>query len=389
MITQLHRLCEVNSGTENLKGLSTLLQMLKEAFEPVADDTQVLSFPPTPMVTMQGERKTHQYGQALWIRKRPHLKRRVLLMGHMDTVYSETSPFQQLTYLDEHRLNGPGVADMKGGLIILLEALKAFETLPVASTLGWDVLINADEEIGSTASSAFYEEIANKYSLGLVYEPSLNANGDLAKNRRGNGKLTLIATGKTAHAGRAFDQGRNAICYLAEALLEIKALNDLKKDVTINVGKIAGGDALNMVPDKAVVKMDVRIADPDDEHWVFHQLNEMIDRLKRPDYSLTLEGGFGRPVKRVNESTRRLFQEIQTIEESFGRQINWEDSGGCCDGNNLAKHGLAVIDTLGARGGSIHTPDEYIILDSLVERASLSTVLLSRLAEGLLEELQP
>lgn len=364
-----------------------MLQMLKTAFEPLADQSEILSFSPTPVLNIQGEKEVRQYGQALWLRKRPNLKRRVLLMGHMDTVYSENSPFQHLTYLDENRLNGPGVADMKGGLVIMLEALTAFESMPIASTLGWDIVINADEEIGSLASSKFFEEIAPNYPVGLIYEPALNAQGDLAKNRRGSGKLTLIATGRTAHAGRSFEQGRNAICYLAEALLEVQALNGLRDGVTINIGKVAGGGALNMVPDKAVAKMDIRISRAEDQQWVEEKLQGIIQYLKRDDYSLMLEGGFGRPVKYVNTPTKRLFRQIQEIEQGFGREIGWADSGGCCDGNNLSQYGLAVIDTLGARGGNIHTPNEYILLDSLVERAVLSTCLLSCLAEGLLEEL--
>ncbi|WED44492.1 hydrolase [Legionella cardiaca] len=388
MIEQLHQFCEINSGTENLQGLATMLKVLEKTFKPLADDMQIHQFPTINTINMRGETSLQQCGDALLIRKRPELKRRILLAGHMDTVYAVNDPFQQLIYVNENHINGPGVADMKGGLIVVLHALQAFEEMPAARELGWDVVINADEEIGSPASSILYEAIAKNYQAGLLYEPAMDPEGTLAKNRRGSGKLTLVATGKTAHAGRSFYQGRNAISYLAEAIVAIHALNGLRDDVTINIGKIAGGGALNVVPDKAVIKMDVRIGHPEDEAWVREQLNRIINQMKREDYSLTLHGTFGRPVKRVCPATQKLFSRIQKLGHRLNLTINWKDSGGCCDGNNLAKHGMAVIDTLGVRGGNIHSPNEYILLDSLVERSALSALLLFDLAQGGLEEIQ-
>jgi glutamate carboxypeptidase len=277
---------------------------------------------------------------------------------------------------------------MKGGLIVMLHALSAFEQSPLAHQMGWDVLINSDEEIGSPASSIIFDKLAPDYQAALVYEPAMTATGTLAKNRKGSGKLTLIATGKAAHAGRAFDEGRNAICYLAEAVTAIHALNGLRDGVTINVGKIAGGEALNVVPDKAVAQLDIRISLPEDEFWVRSALDHIIIKMKHPDYSLTIHGGFGRPVKRVCAATERLFQRVQNIGKELGLSIDWKDSGGCCDGNNLAYHGLAVLDTLGVRGGNIHSPEEYILLDSLSERSALSALLLIDLAQGGLEDLK-
>ncbi|KTD08129.1 hydrolase [Legionella jamestowniensis] len=388
MIAQLHQFCSINSGTENLQGLAQMSQALEAAFKPLADDIQRPPLPMISTVNMKGETITQRCGDILFIRKRPELKRRILLSGHMDTVFAANHPFQELTYVNENHLNGPGVTDMKGGLIVMLHALNAFEEMTSANKLGWDVVINADEEIGSPASSTFFDEIAADYQTALVYEPAMDSKGNLAKNRRGSGKLTLIATGKAAHAGRAFYEGRNAISYLAEAIVAIHALNGLRENVTINVGKIAGGEALNVVPDKAVAKLDVRIEKNEDEQWVRNQLHAIIEKMRREDYSLTLHGSFGRPVKRVCPATEKLFARIQRLGHLLNLSIHWEDSGGCCDGNNLAHHGLAVIDTLGVRGGNIHSSSEYILLDSLVERAALSTLLLHDLAQGGLEELR-
>lgn len=387
MVAQLHQFCEINSGTENLSGLKTMEQALYSAFIPLADEIKSLPLPEISIIDMQGKMTVQPCGNALLIKKRPELKRRVLLSGHMDTVYPENHTFQNLTYLDDNCLNGPGVADMKGGLIVILHALSAFERTPFAQTLGWDVIINPDEEIGSPASKTLFHELALNYQAGLVYEPAMTPTGTLAKNRKGSGKLTLVAHGKSAHAGRAFYEGRNAICYLAEVITAIHALNGLRDGVTINVGKISGGEALNVVPNRAIAKLDIRITEPEDEQWVRGKLAEIITHFQRTNYSIDLHGSFDRPVKRINAATESLFARIQLIGEELGLTIDWQDSGGCCDGNNLASHGLPVIDTLGVRGGHIHSSDEYILLDSMVERASLSALLLVDLAQGGLEQL--
>lgn len=387
MIEQLHAFCAVNTGTENLTGLILMRQLLSNAFTAIADQIDTQPLPPITTITMSGEQIMQTCGDVLLIRKRPELKRRILLCGHMDTVYASNHIFQTLTQLNENKLNGPGVTDMKGGLIVMLHALAAFEETPYAATLGWDVFINADEEIGSPASSQYLDKIAANYTTALAYEPTINPEGTFAKNRRGSGKFTLIATGKAAHVGRSFFTGRNAICYLAEVISLIHALNGQRDGVTINVGKIAGGEALNVVPDKAVTKLDIRIGCIEDETWVQQQLAKLIKSMQREDYSLSITGNFNRPVKKISASTQKLFSQIKQVGKKLGLTLDWQDSGGCCDGNNLAQHGLAVIDTLGVRGGEIHSAQEFILLDSLVERASLSALLLVHLASGGLEEL--
>lgn len=388
MVEQLHQFCSINSGTTNLLGLAGMVSVLQTAFKPITDEFEIKKFNPLSVLDNQGNTILQPCGDALFIKKRPQLKRRILLCGHMDTVYSENSPFQKLSYINDNCLNGPGVTDMKGGLIVMLHALSAFEEYDGAKALGWDVLINADEELGSPASSTLLDELAKNYQAALVYEPAMTPSGTLAKNRKGSGKISLIATGKAAHAGRAFEEGRNAICYLAEAICAVHTLNGKREGVTINVGKVAGGEALNVVPEKALAQLDIRISLPEDEFWVLDELNTIIKHLKRADYSLNAVGGFGRPVKRVTSGTERLFHRLQCLGKELGLTLDWTDSGGCCDGNNLAQHNIPVLDSLGVRGGNIHSSEEYILLDSLSERAALSALLLVDLAQGGLEELK-
>ncbi|MFZ4076794.1 MAG: hydrolase [Legionellaceae bacterium] len=381
MIEQLITWSHINSGSTHLKGLHRMREALRDVFLPVMDTCEQHTLPPIQTLTLSGEEKQQLTGDLLFLRKRPSLKRRILLTGHMDTVFDEHHPFQTPVMLHENTLNGPGVADMKGGLVVMLHALTAFETLPIAQTLGYDIILNADEELGSPASSHFFETITHPYEAAFVYEPAMDSEGTLAKNRKGSGKLTLIATGKTAHAGRDFYEGRNAIVYLAEVIVALHALNEQQEGITLNIGQIRGGEALNVVPDQALIKIDVRITQPSDEHWVREQIKIIFDRFKRPDYTLTLHGDFARPVKRVDTPTVALFERAHIVGQKLGLNLTWKDSGGCCDGNNLARLGLPVLDTLGVRGGNIHSQHEFVLLDSLVERAALTALLMQDIAE--------
>jgi len=388
MLKQLHMLCSIPSGSHQIEGLAQIHEVLKHLFLPIVDEIETHALAPVPSINLAGQETHTPVGALLYLRKRPHLKRRILLSGHMDTVFNDQSHSIKLIKTRNHRLKGPGVADMRGGLLVMLHALQSFEKTPFAKTLGWDVVITADEELGSPGSHVFLETIRTRYQAALVYEPAVTSEGNFAKNRKGSGKFTLIATGKSAHAGRAFNKGRNAIPYLAEALVAIHALNDNDRKITFNIGEIAGGEALNIVPDIAVAKIDVRICLPEDEIWVNNAFNTLMKQLKREGYHLKLHGEFSRPVKRVNPESKALFKRLQQLGAMQGLNFDWEDTGGCSDGNNLMHSGIAVLDTLGVRGGNIHSPEEFLIIDSLVERACLNALLLVDLARGGLEKLK-
>lgn len=389
MVRQLYQFCEINSASHHMQGLQKMRQLLITAFQPIADSITEQPLPDISLVTMEGTTNTLACGAALFIRKRPELTRRILLVGHMDTVYPAQDSFQSLQQCGPDKIVGPGVADMKGGLIVMLHALSAFENTPFANSLGWDVFINAEEEIGSPASANLLKTLAPTYQAGLVYEPAMTPEGNLAKNRKGSGKITIVVTGKAAHAGRAFSEGKNAIAHLAALIVAIHHLNNQRDGVTINMGRVAGGSAENVVAEKAVVTLDIRISHPKDEPWFREQLDKIIKEHCQSGFSIEVHGNFHRPVKRVNAGTTALFQRLQTIAKSLDISLDWQDSGGCCDGNNLAEFGLPVLDTLGVRGGKIHSHEEFILLDSLVERATMSALLLVDLAQGGLEQLNP
>ncbi|MDF1677592.1 MAG: hydrolase [Legionellaceae bacterium] len=389
MLEMLYAFCAINSGSHHLQGLAHMHDALTSAFTPLTDNIETHPLPPVSTINLRGKEAHDGVGALLYLRKRPHLTRRVLLSGHMDTVFGKHHPFQTITAPKPGILKGPGVADMKGGLIVILHALQAFETTPAANSIGWDVVISADEELGSPASREFFKKIRHRYQAALVYEPAVNTEGGFARSRKGSGKFTLIAHGKTAHAGRAFNKGKNAIAYLSEVLVAVNDFNKNDRHITFNIGEIAGGQALNIVPDTAVAKLDIRTSQPDDEAWVHKQFQQLIKQFKRHGYELTLHGSFGRPVKQINPASEALFKRLKAIGKLQGKTFSWQDTGGCCDGNNLAEEGLAVIDTLGVRGGNIHSAEEFLVTESLVERAQLTALLLIDLAEGGLETLSP
>ena len=202
MVQTLYELCEINSGSHHIFGLEKLHERLQRLFFPLADAIEIPKLPNISVISLDGEKQSLTVGKPLLIRKRPKLQKRILLCGHMDTVFGKDHSFQTLTQIGPNLLQGPGVTDMKGGLVVMRYALAAFEQLPEAQSIGWDVFINADEEIGSPASGPFLESIAHQYTAGFVYEPAQNTEGLFVKNRKGSLKFTIVATGKAAHAGR-------------------------------------------------------------------------------------------------------------------------------------------------------------------------------------------
>lgn len=403
-IKTLKEWCALNTGSHNIAGLNKMRELLVTAFKPLADNITVLNFPDITKVDIFGKTQVQEVAAGLLISKRLTCKRRVLLVGHMDTVYNECRlGFDQTTTTEGERvynkecrlglgptnttenqiaqnmLKAPGAADMKGGLLVILSALRAFEKCHTAHNIGWDLFINTDEEIGSLASSASLIEHGKRALVALVFEPALNTMGDLAKARPGSAHFTVVAHGIKAHAGRDFDKGRNAILLLSRALLAIKALETNHPGLTINPGFIQGGEALNQVPSIAGAKIEIRIRNKKDETYIQEALKNISKNLSTDGLYLEITGHFHRPLKIISPATEMLFKRTKKLAKYLNIDLKWQDTGGCCDGNQLANY-LPVLDTLGVIGGEIHTSNEYICLDSLTERSQLATLLLHDLA---------
>lgn len=382
MTERLRAWCAINSGSSNLEGLAAMRDVLAEAFGELEADVETVRSRKQTIVTREGESIEQPVGDMLRLVKRPQAPVRVLLSGHMDTVFAADHPFQNESFLDDDTLNAPGAADMKGGLLVMLYALKAVEQSALADKIGYEVLINADEEIGSHGSAHMLTEAAKRAQFACVYEPAL-ADGTLAGARKGSGNFAAVIRGKSAHAGREHHLGRNALAAAADFISGVDKLSGQRKGLTVNVARVDGGGPNNVVPDLAVVRFNVRVEQPEDSDWLLSKATALIDEIDARDgYSARLDGGFTRPPKPMTPQLEKFFYALRAAGDDLGLAIDWKPTGGCCDGNNIAAAGIPVIDTLGVRGANIHSAQEYAKLDSLVERAKLSALLLLKIAAG-------
>ncbi|MBQ0783616.1 MAG: hydrolase [Amphritea sp.] len=378
----LIELALINSGTLNKAGVDNIGAILAKAFQERLNCThKQIQLPPYIMYGTNGNETKQPLGNLHLLSKRPEAPLQILLTGHLDTVFPPDSDFQQCDWLDNRTLGGPGVSDMKGGLLVMLEALSTFERSSLTKHLGWTVLLNPDEEIGSPGSASIIAQQAAHHDLGMIYEPAL-PNGQLAGERKGSGNFTVVVKGVAAHAGREHHLGRNAICALAEFITEVDKLNGQREGVTLNVGIVNGGVTTNQVPDQARCRFNIRTRISDDEQWCKLQLQRIQQQINlKKDISLSLHGDFGRPPKSLDEAHLSLFQLVSDCSKQLGTPLVWEATGGCCDGNNLTAAGLPNVDTLGVLGGKIHSSQEFIEIESLVHRAQLSTLILLQLAK--------
>lgn len=375
--------CAVNSGSRNLEGLLKTAGMLEEAFAPVGP-VQRIALDPLTEIGADGEPNTWEVAPCLRVAVRPEAPVQVVMTGHYDTVFPTSSAFQQVREREDGALNGPGVADMKGGISVLLGALEAFEAHPLARNVGWRVLLSPDEEIGSLSSAPELARVAGGAHVGMTYEPAL-AGGALAASRKGSGNFSVLVKGRSAHAGRDFASGRNAITAAARIAGALDGLNGRREAVTVNVAKIDGGGPSNQVPDRAVVRFNVRVPDAEAVSWLEAELPGALAAGEGDGLIVERHGGFTRPPKPVNAAQQALFDGVKQAADLLGQPLSWQPSGGVCEGNNLFAAGLPNLDTLGVRGGDIHTDAEHAWPDSFGERAALSAVVLAKLADGTLD----
>ena len=379
MLAQVERWAAVNSGTTNLAGLKSVAGLLADAFSGLPGDVALIAPDPVESVDAKGTVTEVQRGDHLRVSVRPDAPARVLLTGHMDTVFAADHPFQSLRWREDGVLNGPGTADMKGGIAVILAALSALETTPQAAAIGYDVLINSDEETGSHASARLIAELAQGKVAALTYEPAL-PDGTLAGARPGSGNFSIIIHGKAAHAGRNPEDGRNALVAAADLAVRLAAAK--APGLKVNPARIDGGGPNNVVPDLAILRVNLRPMTRDDMTLATDVIRNAVAAIKRDhDVCCHVHGGFNRPPKPLDAAAEKLFNLVRDCGSELGLAINWRPTGGVCDGNNIAACGIPVVDTMGPRGGAIHSDEEFLIVDSLSERARLSALTLLRIAQ--------
>ncbi len=384
----LYEWCNHNTGSRNYSGLANFLPLLEKEFSKLNGNMKRIKLENEKIVRTNGIIEEVDLGHSLLIEIRPKAKIQIVLTGHYDTVFPVESSFQKVKDLNDANIYGPGVADMKGGILVMLEGLLAFEHHENKDNIGYCVLLSPDEEIGSLGSAKTIFELGSKADLGLTFEPAL-PDGSMAGARKGSANFALIVHGKSAHVGRAHKEGRSAILAAAKFVNLIEIQNDNEDGIVFNTGKIDGGGANNVVPDLAIIRFNVRAPTKSTMDKAIDYINDAISQISKNGIHCHLEGAISRPPKPRNQAQNRIFEDIGKVANDLGIKLQFKDTGGVCEGNNLFASGCPNIDTLGVRGGLIHSQDEYAIKESFGERAKLLTAILSAYASNLIDAKAP
>ena len=299
---------------------------------------------------------------------------RVLCLAHYDTVFEPGEPQRRPFHLDGGRAYGPGVADMKGGVVTLWEALRAMRAL------GWEdfktvtVVHNADEEVGSLSSRGIIETEAKRADLCLVHEPG-RPDGSVVTSRKGVARFVLRVRGKAAHAGTHPRDGASAMVALAHKVVAIHGLNDFDRGLTFNSIVTHGGTRSNVVPEEATAEIDMRLPTAALGDAAIARLRAIAAHEHLPGTSAVLEGGVNRPPMEATPGTQALLAIASDAAATLGLSLKATSSGGGSDGNFVSPIGVPVLDGLGAVGVAYHSSDEWLDLESIPKRAALTVLL--------------
>jgi glutamate carboxypeptidase len=317
-----------------------------------------------------GKLKRHtqrEFGDVLELRFGPSRSRRprVLLLGHLDTVWPlgtlAKMPWREI----EARIYGPGVLDMKSGVVMALEAIAALRELSAERPM--TLLLNSEEEVGSPVSRAITERVARGCSAVFVLEPAQGLAYKTA--RKGVGQYDLLVQGVASHAGVDFESGHSAVLEMARLVQNVAGFTDVRKGLTVNPGVIRGGTQSNVVAAECMAAVDVRIAKAGDAARV----ERMFRNLKVTDKACTLKvtGGINRPPMERSTGTVRLFKQARALAAEMGFVLEEASTGGGSDGNFTAALGVPTLDGMGAVGAGAHAAHEHVVRKHLVERTAL------------------
>jgi glutamate carboxypeptidase len=306
--------------------------------------------------------------------------RRILILAHMDTVYPDGVAAARPARLEGDMLLGPGVADMKAGLLTGIYAAQALEALNSRPYGELVLLFTADEEIGSPESRELIESTAKTCDAVLVLEAA-RATGAIVAARKGVSEYRFEVQGRSAHAGVEPEKGRNAILELAHKVVALQALNGTIPGVTVNVGLVHGGTVTNVVPDLAYARFEARAVDSEGMRLVDARIREITASPDVPDttISLTMQKGF--PPMMRTAPTDRLATIAQHVARDLGFDVEAVATGGASDASLVAGVGIPVLDGLGPIGGDDHSPREWVAVSSIVPRTAMLAGVIARIAE--------
>lgn len=367
MIQELEQLVNIDSGSYTKEGIDQIISRYEEIYSGLGFETEI--------------KVNEEYGNNLVAKRGGKLDGNWLFLAHVDTVFSEGTVAERSFTLDKEvdRAYGPGVCDMKAGVVVLktvLETLTRFDTeLPDLV-----VLMNGDEEIGSPSSRELIEAAGREATACFVLEPG-RENGDMVTARKGAAIYELVVSGKAVHAGSNHENGVSAVEELAHKILAVHELTDYDEGITLNVGVIEGGERPNIVAETARAEIDLRISK-------FEQAEIVEDKLKKiaaDEYvagaKTVLKGGLNRSPMVKSQESEQMFQVFKEAAKAAGVDLEDTMTGGASDGNFVSGLGVPTLDALGAVGGKVHSDQEYIVLSTLVVRAKILAAGLAELAQ--------
>lgn len=362
--TLLQRIVDINSGSGNTAGLEAVRQVLMPELEALGLDA-----------TSHDLGDGHRLLSASVPGEEPDL----LLMGHIDTVFEPDSPFQTFKS-DGDDLRGPGIIDMKAGVVLMLDVLKALSPAERARVL---VLLNDDEEVGSPYSRPLVLDVTRDIRAGLVFEPGL-PDGAVVTSHSGVVWLTLVVEGRAAHAGLEPEKGINACVELAHKLVRVAALGDKARKLSVNVGTVDGGTKPNVVCERAVSRIDIRYVEPDDRERTLAALRTITNGMTVDNPLLGIGPTADLSVDIVvpsmpPASTDRLFGLLQTAGAAVGQEVRGSHVGYASDANGLTETGMDLLVGVGPYGGGMHTENEFLSVATYGERLALVNALMAEI----------
>lgn len=358
-INDLETIVNIDSSSDNLAGIDTVAQFFIQRLETIGFSTRLerLSARGVPCLQAQNNPSTEKFD--------------ILFLGHMDTVFPTGEVRKRPFAMHGDRANGPGVCDMKGGLLVALHVLETLHHHGVLNKLSIGVCFNGDEEIGSHSSRKWIEAHAENSKRVFVFEPCRPGHLFVLQ-RKGGGGYKITAWGTSAHAGVEPEKGANAAVELAHQVVAVQQFNDrVGEGASAHVTVIHGGEKTNIIPDEAWASVDVRVAGKKDVAPVEAFFNSLPANTHVSGVTVSVGGGVGRPPMESDDRTMRLWHQFEIEASKMGLEIDYIATGGCSDGNFASALGIPTIDGMGLVGGNAHRQDEYVELGSIVPQIYL------------------
>jgi glutamate carboxypeptidase len=351
-LNDFQTIVNIDSSSDNKHGIEKVARFFETRFQNIGLDTRVLFLGEDQVPCLYAEHKKAD---------KPF---DVMFLGHMDTVFpageAEKRPFS----IRDNKAFGPGVCDMKGGLLVVLHSLEALKHAGILDSLSLCVAFNGDEETGSDASKEWIMETAKKSLRTFVYEPC-RPGYRFVLQRKGGGSFHLTVKGREAHAGADPEKGVNAVVELAHQIVRINRLNENDKGTTAQVTVVSGGDKVNIIPALAEALVDIRISTPKEKDRVEDFFNTLGDQSFFKNSTIHIQGHIDRPPMEAGEATQKLWDLVRSTGKTLDLPMEPISTGGCSDGNYTSFSGTPTIDGMGIVGANSHRPDEYAELDSI------------------------